>query len=82
MQLSRRVCRILGVDGYCRVDYRLDHEGNVYFIEANPNPDIMAEAEFANSAEFTGISYSALLERILRLGLSRHPAPSIVPPGE
>ena len=42
----------------------------------------MAEAEFANSAEFTGISYSALLERILRLGLSRHPAPSIVPPGE
>jgi D-alanine-D-alanine ligase len=39
-------------------------------IEANANPNIEYGEDFAESAETVGISYEALLQRILNLGLS------------
>ena len=53
--LSRRICRRLGTDGCVRIDYRLDNEGRLYFLEANPNPDIAEEEEFASAARAAGI---------------------------
>jgi D-alanine-D-alanine ligase len=41
----------------------------VYFIEANPNPFLAADEDFAQSALKAGISYRQLIERIVRLGL-------------
>jgi hypothetical protein len=32
--------RLLGGEGYARVDMRMDQEGQVNVIEVNPNPDI------------------------------------------
>lgn len=76
-KVGKRICQILNLDGYARVDYRLDDDGEIYFIEANPNPDITRDAEFASSAALTGIEYENLLERIIRLGLARRPAPGM-----
>jgi D-alanine-D-alanine ligase len=66
---SKRIFRILELTGYARVDFRLDDEGRTWFLEANPNPDIAREEEFAQAAAFDGIPYPKLLERIVRLGL-------------
>lgn len=66
---SKRIYRILELTGYARVDFRMDGEGRTYFLEANPNPDIAEHEEFAAAANFDGIPYPKLLERILRLGL-------------
>lgn len=74
---SGRIYRTLGLDGYARLDYRLDAEGNLWFLEANPNPDIASEEEFARSAGAAGIVYEELLDRIIRLGLQRRPAPGV-----
>ena len=42
-------------------------------LEANPNPQIAHGEDFAESAETAGLSYEALLQRILGLGLQwRH----------
>jgi len=68
---SKRIYRILGLDGYARIDYRLDGEGEAYFLEANPNPEIAKSEEFASAAEAAGISYPELLQRIVGLGLNR-----------
>lgn len=70
-QLSRRICRRLGTDGCVRIDYRLDAEGHLYFLEANPNPDIAEEEEFASAANAAGIDYLALLQKIVNLGIRR-----------
>jgi D-alanine-D-alanine ligase len=67
--LAKRVYRVLGLSGYARVDCRLDAEGRVYILEANANPDVGYGEEFAESAEKAGLSYEALLRRILSLGL-------------
>jgi D-alanine-D-alanine ligase len=68
---SKRIYRILGLEGYGRIDYRMDPEGRLHFLEANPNPEIAQEEEFASAAEAAGISYESLIQRILNLGLGR-----------
>ncbi len=69
--LSRRICRRLGTDGCVRIDFRLDESGELYFLEANPNPDIGEGEEFASAANAAGISYPALLQKIVNLGIRR-----------
>ena len=68
---TRHIARILDLDGYARIDYRLSPDGKLYFLEANPNPDIAQSEEFASAAEASAISYPQLIQRILRLGLQR-----------
>jgi D-alanine-D-alanine ligase len=43
-------------------------------LEANPNPNLEYGEDLAESAESIGISYEALLQRILNLG-RRYGAP-------
>lgn len=69
---SRRIYRILALDGYARIDYRLSAQGELYFLEANPNPEIAASEEFASAANAAGLTYPELLQRILSLGLGRN----------
>jgi D-alanine-D-alanine ligase len=70
-RLSRRICRRLGTDGYVRIDFRLDESGDLYFLEANPNPDIGNGEEFAGAAEAAGTGYPLLLQKIVNLGIRR-----------
>jgi D-alanine-D-alanine ligase len=68
---AKRICRVLEMDGYNRVDFRLTADGVPYFIEANPNPEIAMTEEFAQSALHDGLEYPDLLNRILSLAISR-----------
>jgi D-alanine-D-alanine ligase len=74
VRLTKRICRALELDGYGRVDYRLDADGRLHFLEANPNPEIAWEEEFASAAEAAGYTYPELIQRIVNLGLARHRA--------
>jgi D-alanine-D-alanine ligase len=68
---AKRIYRTLGLDGYGRIDFRLSADGTLYFIEANPNPEIAKSQEFATAAQHDGLDYPGLLNRILALGISR-----------
>jgi D-alanine-D-alanine ligase len=68
---AKRIYKILGLDGYARIDFRLADDGTPYFIEANPNPEIAKSQEFATAAKHDGLDYPDLLQRILALGISR-----------
>ncbi|MGH7960563.1 MAG: D-alanine--D-alanine ligase family protein [Candidatus Binatia bacterium] len=72
VKTSKRIYRILQLDGYARVDYRLSPEGELYFLEANPNPEIAEREEFASAAQAARIAYPDLLQKILNLGLQRN----------
>jgi D-alanine-D-alanine ligase len=71
--LCKRIYRVLELSGYARVDLRLDPEGRVYVLEANPNPQLAYGEDFAESAEKAGVSYNALIQRIVNLALQRGP---------
>lgn len=68
-QVCKRIYHLLTIDGYARLDLRVTADHQVYFIEANPNPILAADEDFAQSAVKAGLSYPQLLERIVRLGL-------------
>ncbi len=70
-KVSKRIYRILGLDGYARIDYRLALDGKLYFLEANPNPEIAQSEEFASAAEMAGMTYPAMIQRVLNLALAR-----------
>jgi D-alanine-D-alanine ligase len=69
-KLSRRIYRALGLSGYARMDFRVTAAGEVYVLEANANPNLEAEEDFAESARAAGMPYNELLERVMALGLS------------
>ena len=75
--VTRRVYRMLELDGYARVDYRLSAAGELYLLEANPNPEIAEKEEFASAAAASGLRYRALLTRIVALGLARPGRPEV-----
>jgi D-alanine-D-alanine ligase len=68
-RMARRIYRALHLSGYARIDFRLREDGALFVLEANPNPAIARQDDFAASAQAAGISYGKLLGRILRLGL-------------
>jgi D-alanine-D-alanine ligase len=72
-RISKRVYRTLDLSGYARIDLRLADDGKVYVLEANPNPQLAYGEDFAESAENAGVSYEALLQRIITTGLSWRP---------
>ena len=69
-QTCKRIYHLLTIDGYARVDLRVTAANEVYFIEANPNPILAADEDFAQSALKAGLAYPQLIERIVRLGLN------------
>lgn len=68
-ETCKRIYRLLTIDNYARIDLRLNAANDVYFIEANPNPILAADEDFALSAGKAGLPYPELIDRVLRLGM-------------
>jgi D-alanine-D-alanine ligase len=71
--VCKRAYRALELSGYARIDLRLDADGHVWLLEANPNPQIARGEDFAESAAMAGLNYEAVLQRIINLGIRWHP---------
>lgn len=65
----QKIYRGLGLSGYARLDFRLDEREDFYLLEANPNPQIAKDEDFAKSAEHMGMSYPELIDNLLVLGM-------------
>jgi D-alanine-D-alanine ligase len=57
--------KIFDLTGYARVDFRVTEEGEPLVLEINTNPGIAPDAGFAAAALQAGMSYDALIARIL-----------------
>ncbi len=69
LNVCKRSYRRLNLTGYARMDLRLTDSGEVFLIEANPNPDLQYGEDFSASAEVAGLEYNDLLQKIITLGL-------------
>jgi len=68
-RLSKKIYRTLFLSGYARLDYRVTDDGDIFLLEANPNPQIANQEDFADSAKHCGVDYEPLLQKIMALGL-------------
>src|SRR5579864_9044435 len=69
-ELARKVCEWLRIRGFGRIDIRLNPQNEMFVIEANPNPSLAAEDDFAQSANADGMTYDALIQEMLNAALS------------
>jgi D-alanine-D-alanine ligase len=63
--------RALKLRDYSRIDMRLNKKGEVYVIEANPNPWLASAAEFTMAAKKAGYSYADVIHKIVELARVR-----------
>src|SRR5580704_3717683 len=56
---------------YGRIDMRVSSAGEVYVIEANPNPWLSSGQEFAMAAKKSGLSYTQMIGEIVDLAMAR-----------
>src|SRR5438128_3000972 len=63
--------RAVKLRDYGRIDMRLTPEGEVYVIEANPNPWLSSKHEFAMAAKKSGRNYTQLIGEIVELAAHR-----------
>ena len=64
--------RAVKLRDYGRIDMRLTSKGEVYVIEANPNPWLSSKHEFAMAAKKSGRSYTQLIADIVELATDRN----------
>ena len=64
-KLARNVYRWLKIRGFGRLDVRLTPGGELFVIEANPNPSLSQDEDFAQSAAAGGTDYDSLIQAIL-----------------
>lgn len=73
---SKEVCRLLDIRDCSRIDYRLNSEGKLYFIEVNTlpgiNPDETQISYFPLAARTAGLTYKDMVGRILTSACKRY----------
>lgn len=63
--------RALKLAGYCRVDFRVDPQGQPWLLEVNTLPGMTAMSLLPQSAKASGLAFAELCERICQLGIRR-----------
>ena len=64
-KVARTVCRALKISGFARLDIRLTEAGEIVVLEANPNPSLAMEDDYAKAAAAAGIDYDTLIQKIV-----------------
>jgi D-alanine-D-alanine ligase len=66
--------RAVKLRDYGRIDMRLTESGEVYVLEANPNPWLASGQEFAMAAKKSGLTYTQLIGEIIDMARMRYEA--------
>jgi D-alanine-D-alanine ligase len=64
-EITRKSWDIFKLNGYARVDFRVDSEGNPMVLEINVNPCISMNGGFHAACEMAGISFDEAVKRII-----------------
>ena len=76
-ELALAAYRLLGCEGFARVDLMLERDGEgLHLLEVNPVPGLTETSLLPQAADAAGIPFDALVERVLELALARRGAPA------
>jgi D-alanine-D-alanine ligase len=69
-EIALSAYRLLKLRDYGRIDMRLTNKGEIYVIEANPNPWLSSNSEFFMAAKKSGRSYADMVAAIVDMSRS------------
>ena len=78
-RLALACWQLFALDGYARVDFRVDGSGMLYVLEVNANPCLSTDAGFAAALEQAGVGYVGAIGWLLADAArraARHGAPA------
>jgi D-alanine-D-alanine ligase len=70
-RLALACWELFALDGYARVDLRVDAEGTPWVLEVNANPCLSPDAGFAAALEEAGIAYPKAIAWLVEAALLR-----------
>jgi len=68
--LAIRCWEVFGLNGYARIDFRVDLQGRPWILEVNANPCLSPDAGFAAAVNQSGITFVRAIESIAMNGIS------------
>jgi D-alanine-D-alanine ligase len=71
-EIAVKAYRAVKLRDYGRIDMRMSSNGEVFVIEANPNPWLSSAQEFFMAAKKSGLSYTQMIAEIVDLAMARH----------
>ncbi len=71
-RLSEKVNEVLMIDAYCRVDFLLDKNDDLYCLEANTLPGMTPTSLVPQMARTEGMSYGELCEKLIEVSLKKY----------
>ena len=73
IKTTAKICDLLGCLDFARVDYRMDYEGKIYFIEINPLPGLApGYSDYPMLADFSGMDHKTLVQNVFLSAVKRH----------
>ena len=70
-KIAVRAYHALNLNSYGRMDIMMDHDGNIYCLEANTLPGMTPTSLLPQEAAALGMSFADLCERLVEVSLSR-----------
>lgn len=76
-KLCREAWKALGIRDFCRIDLRMDKDGDIYVLDVNSPPglippEISLTSYFPMAARVLGYNYEELLTKVIKSGLKRY----------
>lgn len=71
-ELSVRAARALGIEEYCRMDFILRPDGEVFCLEINTLPGMTPTSLIPQEARVLGMEYPDLCEELIRVSLAKY----------
>ena len=68
-EIAMQAAKVLGITGYCRLDFMMDAKGNFYCLEANTLPGMTPTSLIPQEAAALGMDYAGLCEELIRVSL-------------
>ena len=65
--ICKAAYRSLQLNGYARIDLRITDKNECIVLEANPNPMLARDEDFALAARKAGMDYPKWIEKIITL---------------
>lgn len=69
---AEKVCEVLGLDTYSRMDFLLDQNNKMYCLEANTLPGMTPTSLLPQEAAAIGITFEELCEQLIEVSLKKY----------
>lgn len=69
--LAIKGARAFGMRDYGRIDFRIDKQGNPWFIEASTHPHVQRCSSFYSVATWRNQTYAQMLDELVQVGATR-----------